>query len=376
MADSADGYRGNHGQVVNTVSELGIPKPEEIGAAWMTRALASAGIGGGTAAVRQLAFGPIGSGQMGESYRFSLEWNGGGDGQALPATVVGKFASSDPNSREAGRMGAYVREIGFYQDLQAIVGVPTPAPYYVAFDPDTADFIILMSDLSPATQGDQLLGCDLLRATGAVEAIAGLHASTWGRADEVANFSWLPRRSLDQVGVHADRYRALFDGFVAEYSARLGTEDIELGRWLGDNYELVSTGHTLPTCVVHNDFRLDNVMFGRAGVSVVDWQTLAIGFGPVDIAYFVGAGVVPAPNDAEERSLVGRYGRRLAELGVGVEDEELWRSYRLGSASGYIMAVVASQLVVRTERGNDMFTAMASRHAQQMRRLSFTALFG
>lgn len=361
--------------MVNSASDLGIPMPGDIDAVWLTRALRAAGIGADGASVRSVALAAIGSGQMGESFRFALDWHHGGcDPERLPTTVVGKFASSDPNSREAGRMGAYLREIGFYQDLQALVRVPTPTPYYAAYDSETADFILLMSDLAPARQGDQLLGCDLSCAAVAVEAIAGLHASTWNRVGEMANFSWLPRRSPDQVDVHADRYRTLFEGFAEEYSVHIGSSDIELGRWIGTNFERLVTGHTLSPCIVHNDFRLDNVMFHDRDVAIVDWQTMSIGFGPVDVAYFVGAGVVPEPTDAEERALVARYGRRLREFGVDVTDAELWRSYRLGSASGYIMAVIASQLVVRTARGVEMFTAMASRHAQQMRRLAITTV--
>ena len=38
----------------------------------------------------------------------------------------------------------------------------------------------------------------------------------------------------------------------------------------------------------------------------------------------------------------------------------------LGTAGGYLMAVLASQVVERTERGDDMFVAMATRHAGQI----------
>ena len=68
---------------------------------------------------------------------------------------------------------------------------------------------------------------------------------------------------------------------------------------------------------MHNDFRLDNLLFaageGPAPVTVVDWQTIGIGHGPVDVAYFVGAGVWPAPSADDERALVARYVARLAE---------------------------------------------------------------
>jgi hypothetical protein len=95
---------------------------------------------------------------------------------------------------------------------------------------------------------------------------------------------------------------------------------------------------------------------------------------PVDVAYFVGTGIDGQPGEAAERAIVDAYARALASRGVDADGEELWRSYRLGSASGYVMAVIASQLVVRTERGDRMFTAMARRSAAMARRLRLAEL--
>ena len=39
----------------------------------------------------------------------------------------------------------------------------------------------------------------------------------------------------------------------------------------------------------------------------------------------------------------------------------------LGSAGGYLMAMLASQIVERTDRGDEMFAVMAERHAAQVR---------
>ena len=57
-------------------------------------------------------------------------------------------------------------------------------------------------------------------------------------------------------------------------------------------------------------------------------------------------------------------------------DEAVWDGYVLGSASGYFVALVASQLVERTERGDDMFVAMASRHAHQIRTVGLLDVLG
>ena len=47
-------------------------------------------------------------------------------------------------------------------------------------------------------------------------------------------------------------------------------------------------------------------------------------------------------------------------------DDDVWDGYVLGTAGGYLMAVIASQIVEQTERGDDMFVTMATRHAAQI----------
>jgi hypothetical protein len=102
-------------------------------------------------------------------------------------------------------------------------------------------------------------------------------------------------------------------------------------------------------------------------VTVVDWQTIGVGIGPLDVAYFCGAGLLPELRVEHERALAARYAAGLRAAGIDVSDEVVWDGYVLGSASGYLVALVASQIVERTERGDDMFVAMASRHAHQIR---------
>ena len=44
--------------------------------------------------------------------------------------------------------------------------------------------------------------------------------------------------------------------------------------------------------------------------------------------------------------------------------EDCWRGYRHAAFAGVLMAIVASMLVERTERGDEMFVTMLARHAQ------------
>ncbi len=149
----------------------------EIDAAWMTRALqgdlrTAAEIVGYTAAA-------IGTGQVGENVRFELLWDL--CDPDLPTSVVGKFPSpSDVSRATAVQLNTYVKEIGFYRHLQQLVHIRTPRIHALEWDPETHDFVVLMEDIRPARQGDQLAGCDLEQAKVVVDQAVGLHAPTWG----------------------------------------------------------------------------------------------------------------------------------------------------------------------------------------------------
>ena len=67
-----------------------------------------------------------------------------------------------------------------------------------------------------------------------------------------------------------------------------------------------------------------------------------------------------------ERDLLIRYHRALVEdYGVGgYPFDHCWRDYVRSSYGSLLMAVFASMMVGRTERGDAMFMAMANRSAQ------------
>ena len=73
----------------------------------------------------------------------------------------------------------------------------------------------------------------------------------------------------------------------------------------------------------------------------------------------------PEERQQHERALVERYVVGLKGHGVGVHEDAVWEDYRRYAFGGLIMAVVASTLVRRTDRGDEMFITMADRHARQ-----------
>jgi hypothetical protein len=102
-------------------------------------------------------------------------------------------------------------------------------------------------------------------------------------------------------------------------------------------------------------------------VAVVDWQTVGVGPGALDVSYFLGAGLSVEDRRAHEEDLVLGYHEALLGLGVeGFDRERCWKDYRAFAFAGFHMAVLASMVVERTDRGDEMFLAMAGRHGRQI----------
>ena len=129
-----------------------ISQPGDITAKWLSDIFQQAGVDG---TVSTFTAKSIGTGQVGENVRFEL--NGSGD---IPKTVVGKFPSTDKVSRQTGiDTSNYIREVHFYEHLQSRVSIQTPVVFFTGADNESHDFVIMMEDLAPGEQGDQLGGC-------------------------------------------------------------------------------------------------------------------------------------------------------------------------------------------------------------------------
>jgi hypothetical protein len=340
-----------------------VANPEAVSAVWLTEVLRFSGAIDGATTVSRFTATPAGTGQVGAIVRFELDYAEG----VGPASVIGKFASPDPASASIGVLTlTYETEVHFYTELAHTVDVARPRCHFAAVEPGTPNVVVVLDDLAPAVQGDQIAGCTVDQAGLAIEQAARLHGPRWGAA-ELAEHAWLVRpTSL----LAFDGFRPIWEGFVARYRAMLEPVTLEQGeRMLSARAGLASIPPKAVT-VVHNDFRLDNMLFCDApdhpSITIVDWQTVGVGRGPSDVAYFLGS-AFPDPStrrECEER-LVATYHEALRAYGVtNYSLEECWNEYRLSSFASLVMAVFASMHVGRTERGDRMFMAMANRSAQ------------
>jgi hypothetical protein len=343
--------------------------PDRVDAAWLTDVLADAGALEGARVVGVRAE-PVGTGQMGLTTRLHLTYDRLAPG--APATVVGKFPSADAVSRQTGAATrSYEREARFYEELAATVAVRVPHCWSVAFDPATHCFHLLLEDLAPRRQGDQLAGCSLEVARAALDQLVGLHAPRWADAT-LGSVEYLSRRSADGVRDLQALYQAVFSGFVDRYGHGLAAGEVAAAERLGERLPMwVEARSGVPLTLVHGDFRVDNLMVGAPaghsldegdGVVVVDWQTVGHGPALADVAYFLGASLPTEVRRAAEADLLEHYRSALARAGVDHPRERCRLDYRRESWAGVVMTVVASQIVGGTERGDEMFMTMARRH--------------
>ena len=300
---------------------------------------------------------PIGTGQVGDSVRFTLSFAD----RPEPLTLAGKFPAADPTSRAtAAMLGLYAKEVRFYRDLAPHLPIRTPKVHCAEIAPDGTDFCLLFEDLGPARGGNQIAGCTIADARAVVAQAAALHAPSWHNP-AMLDCDWLQPDPTAAAQVKA-LYRQAQAIFRERYADVLEPEYMALCEALAEITAVTERRYD-KVSLVHGDFRLDNVLFdikgGAEPVAVLDWQTLTIGNGLTDIGYFLGCGIGNDLRRAHEGELLDLYCAEMTARGVPLTREGVWRDYVVGALHGVSTAVFSAAFVVRTERGDANFLSMA-----------------
>ncbi len=327
-----------------------IRTPDEITAEWLGDAL-------GESSVELGSIERIGTGQMSQSHRITFTANGG-----EPQTIIVKLASDDDTSRATGvGLGAYFREISFYRNLAPQIGPPLAGCRLAEYDETDGWFTLLLDDAAPAVQGDQIRGCTVEEARIALDSLARIQAPvlgdlTWGLAD------WLNLATP----INQELVMGVLPGFLERYGDRITEEQAALCEQFLSQLDAWSADIHPPPGLVHGDYRLDNLLFGPDECTVVDWQTVTWGPALLDASYFVGSGLTIEDRRANEEDLIRGYHEALIANGAKSFDwETCWSEYRRQCFHGLLMVVAPAMLVVRTDRGDEMFMTSLERFAQQ-----------
>jgi hypothetical protein len=337
-------------------------KPSDVTPAWLSAVLG--------ADVRDVGITPIGTGQTGATYRVSATYGADSD---LPGSFAIKLPAQDDAVRERVALG-YRSEVEFYTDVADHVKTPVPRCFHSDITEDGGDFVLLLADMAPAVQGDQIAGCSGHEARLAVEALAGLHGPSWCAP------AWLELSAIS-MPKPGDEAAAKGLGDVSVMAADIVIERLGAGITDEDQETLrASMGLVTPWllaephryALMHGDYRLDNMLFDpdRTRVTVVDWQTMGVGLPARDLAYFTATSLDPGVRSQIEKDLVSDYHRAL--LGYGVTDYDLdtcWRDYRLGVVQAPLITALGLAFASSTERGDEMILIMLSRGCRAVREL-------
>ena len=339
----------------------GIPStPDQVTPQWLTRVL---GVPVATADVTA-----IGTGQTGATYRVAVTYGAATD---LPSSFVVKLPAQEEAVRERVAL-SYRSEHAFYTELAETLTVPLPRCYHCAMTGDGAEFVLLLADMAPAEQADQIRGCTPAEAGLAVTALAGLHGPRW------CDPAWLSLAATVMPKPDEATARGLGDITVLaatttldKLGSRISDEDRDtvlqsaalIGDWLLRAPERFS--------LLHGDYRADNLLFDpqRTRVTVVDWQTLAVGLPARALSYFVATSLQPDERAGVERDLVAAYRRAMAQYVPGYDDETCWQDYRFGMLQVPMITTLGHAFSAATERGDEMALVMLQRGARAIREL-------
>ena len=342
------------------MSELEIPKTvDELSAAWLTRALRESG------ALREARVTHVerellgeGEGFMGQVIRLRLELDR--PEEDAPQTLIAKLPTNVPENRSIGELlGAYEREILFYDALAPALPLRTPRVYYSAMEAGstserdaqgaemldrwpmwairlmmtlvtwmasrrTRSYVLLIEDVAPGRVGDQIKGCTTDEARQILRDIAKVHAQYWDSA-ELAESYWLRRQVLNPRTMHSVFLKNL-PTFRERFRESAPASFEPSIRWLEDASRSVGMmrafGASAPETLLHGDMRLDNLGFPQedatrpGSIVFFDWQLTGRGPSTYDVAYFLSGALTPEVPQESVLELVVDYHDALVSNGI------------------------------------------------------------
>lgn len=303
-----------------------------------------------------------GSGFLGELARMKLAYEGE-PGPGAPASVIVKLPTQVPEARGmAAVLGFYEREVGFYRDIGAAVGVRTPKPYYAHFEPAQSDFALVLEDVSTAQVGDQLASCSLEQAKLAVTTLGQLHGKWW-QSPQLTQHAWLPSRGHSFYQVLKFGFVQNLPQFAENWAQRFDPAVLRCAEGLAAKYDdYLDSLFERPLTLVHSDFRLDNLMFGEPGSDdacvVLDWQLCQASIGSLDLQYFISSNLRKDAIAKHTDELLDTYYEALR--GAGVTDypiQELRDDYaRTSLMLGFYIVTGSSAVDPNNydQRGHDL----------------------
>lgn len=214
---------------------------------------------------------------------------------AGPATIIAKIETPEKTSAA----------VFAHQHTPAALQENVPILY--GYEVNEREGTLLLEDISPATQGDDLAGCSEDQASEIVTLVSRLHRATRMEAAPRDAPVFTPRISekaswSENLTRAADRYPRLLTSTLVERLGNLPSGLIDSARTLDS--QLISW--------IHVDPHLDNILWREDGSPVlVDWSNARVGPSVVDLAaLLIGYSFRSVPA-MKPMTMVGLYGKTV-----------------------------------------------------------------
>jgi Ecdysteroid kinase-like family len=327
--------------------------------------------------LRTITVTPIGHGQVADCANVEL---GLDDASSAPTSIVVKSPSRDETSRATAQaQRLYEREVRCYQHLLPQSTMSVARCFAADIDENTGDFALVLEDVAPCADIDQLAGFTPEHAEVAVDELAALHGAFWND-EQLFAMPYVGGVAEMMRPIYKDLVPLLVEQFIATLGDQLSPAAESVVTWLQPRISEFFERPDGPITLQHGDYRTDNMLFdacgGRRPLVVVDFQTISVGSPLLDLGYLLGTSLEPEDRRLEEAALLERYADGLRRAGVSdLDDAWLQQSYRHYAFQGVAMLTAASMLVERTERGDAMFLTMIERSSTMVDDLDARSTF-
>ncbi len=387
---------------------------EELTPEWLTDALRERGLlsDARICEVRHELLG-AGEGFLGVVARLFLEFER--EQTQVPPTLIAKLPTAVPKNRAmAELLGAYEREIHFYEEFAARVPLRLPRVYYSALDRDPVSerqerivsfvdrlpaplirssmafarwvaarkqrrYLLLLEDLCAVRPGDQVGSVDPEDCEHTLSAIARTHAAFWEHPSLEDPF-WLFRPEL-QARTRQLLYQDSRPHFERRFDSLMRQGLSRVTDWIGEHgAALTRRLHSnAPHTLLHGDLRFDNLFFDDAKpndpVVVIDWQLAGRGAGAYDVAYLIGGSLASDADAKAEAALLHSYYESL--IGHGVKNypyERFADDYARGLLSVFQTIASSDLMELGETRGVDLIDLWVERLYARTRELDLDRL--
>ena len=267
---------------------------------------------------------------------FALRYDG--DAGDLPERlwVKGGFAE---HREYLGRLGVYGTEVRFFTDVAPAYTLHRPTCYFALAQDEPVQGIVALEDLRERgvtfARATKPMTADQVEA--GLEALADLHAQSWGRGDTWPDGIELVMGATSDPIWH-EWFEALPEMFAAPrgFAAPVVLHNPDRLRAAVTAYRAVAQHE--PECLVHGDAHVGNAYVERDGtVGFVDWQVTAAGHWAHDVNYFIVSALDLPDRQAHERDLLGHYLKALAAHDVTAPTPaQAWDDYRMATVYGFL----------------------------------------